>query len=64
MRMGLWPSIRENLESAFEIRMLKTFSVLANEAHVSAYDYIESLRKKTDFIFPGDVKVRDDSCEA
>ena len=58
LRLGLWPASWEYPESAFQIGTLKVFSLLANEAHVSAYDYVESLRKKTDFISPGKVQVR------
>lgn len=64
LRMGLWPASWESPESAFEIKTLKAFSLLANEGHVSAYDYFESLRKKTDFIRPGTVQVRVESAHS
>lgn len=57
LREGFWPASWEQPATAFTIQSLKTFSLLANQANVNAYDYFETLRRKTDGVAPHDVSV-------
>ena len=57
LRVGFWPASWDTPQTAFTIQVLDTFSLLSNQAHLSAYDYFESLRRKTDFVRPAEANV-------
>ncbi|GJE92976.1 hypothetical protein PsYK624_091350 [Phanerochaete sordida] len=55
LQHGFWPASWNEPHTAFTISLLKTFSLLANTAHVNSYDYFQVLRRKTDNVRPKDV---------
>lgn len=57
VRNGFWPATWGQPRTAFSIRLMKTFSLFANHAHMNAYDYMGCLRRKTDGVAPDDVEV-------
>ena len=55
---GYWPSTWERPTTAFTTQVMREFTHLANQATVTAYDYFEILRRKTDSIATHTVTVR------
>lgn len=62
LQHGFWPASWSKPSTIFTLGLMKTFSLLATQANVNAYDYFEVLRRKTDGIFPQDTTVSLMSC--
>lgn len=54
---GFWPATWDQPTTTFTIQMIKSFTILANQASVNAFDYVKVLRRKTDGIALKDVEV-------
>lgn len=54
---GFWAASWTQPQTAFTIKLLKSYSLLANQAQVNSYDYFNILRRKTDNVMRHDVLV-------
>lgn len=57
LQHGFWPASWEKPMTVFTINLMKTFTLLGNQANVNAYDFYEVLRRKTDGIAPQETDV-------
>lgn len=57
LKNSLFPGSTKKPDTAFTLRVLRDFHMLATVAKTSAYDYVEALRKKTNNKVPQQVKV-------
>jgi hypothetical protein len=55
---GYWPSTWKQPRTAFSIRLMKQFDLLACQSQVSAHDFFMQLVRMTDNVTPQDVDVR------
>lgn len=57
LRHGFWPASWDKPHTAFTIRLLKDFQLLANQTSTTHYDFYKVMRRKTDNIEPQEVEV-------
>ena len=57
LKNSLFPATAKQVETAFTFRLLRDFHTLTTVAKTSAYDYMESLHRKTNNVLPDRVNV-------
>lgn len=57
MQAGLFPATAKAPVSAFTLEMMKEFHLLQMEGKLNAHDYMSTITRRTDGMFPGDMGV-------
>ncbi|KAI0346486.1 hypothetical protein BDW22DRAFT_1462017 [Trametopsis cervina] len=58
LSMGLWPGSWKQPRTAFSLKVLDDFQLLATQGTITAQDYLTCLERKTDAVLPNDVESR------